>query len=134
MNSSSTDPTRNQLLSFGVTIALALVLIGAVKGHRMGETVTVDLLIAAGALFALACVVMPSVMSPLYRGWMRLAEGLGWINTRILLVVIFYLVVTPLGLLMRLFKRDPLDMARRDSYWTEPSASSYGERHFEKQF
>lgn len=130
----NSNPTDRDIAKFGGTIALVLVLIAAVKHHRSGASIWVDVLIAAAPIFAAACFFAPRMMEPVYRLWMRLAEALGWINTRILLILIFYLVVTPLGLLMRLFGRAPLDMARRDSYWTDPPKNSYGDRHYEKQF
>lgn len=73
--------------------------------------------------FAVALVV-PALMLPrsltyVHRGWMAVGEALGWINTRIILSVIFYALVTPMGILMRRFGRDP--MHRR----FEPDATTY---------
>ncbi len=74
-------------------------------------------------LFGLACLaaglVVPRTLGPVYRGWMRLGAVLGWINTRIILALLFYVVILPAGALMRLFGRDP--MARR----FEPTRESY---------
>ena len=67
----------------------------------------------------------------LYRLWMKFADALAWINTRILLIVIYYLVVTPTGFVMRLFGKSPLDTGGE---WRRPTPHSYGDRHFEKQF
>jgi hypothetical protein len=67
----------------------------------------------------------------LYRGWMKFADALAWINTRILLTVIYYLVVTPTGAVMRLFGKSPLDA---DGNWRRATPHSYGDKHFEKQF
>jgi Saxitoxin biosynthesis operon protein SxtJ len=135
VSSISTDPTRKQLRSFGLTMAGALVVVAAIRVWRRGNADDVALsAVIVAALFAIAGFIPTEPLAPVYRWWMRLAEGLGWINTRILLILIFYLVVTPLGLVMRLLRRPPLDMARRDSYWTEPPRNSYGDRHYEKQF
>jgi len=115
-------------------MAVAFAIVGAIRAWRRGfDGVAVAACVVA-ALFALSALIAPVMLAPVYRWWMRFAEILGWINTRILLILIFYLVVTPLGLVMRLFRRPPLDMARRDSYWTEPPRNSYGDRHYEKQF
>jgi multisubunit Na+/H+ antiporter MnhG subunit len=127
-------PTRRELTRFGGTIALVLVIAAVVRRHSAGDTLGVNILIAGAALFALACVVAPQPMSVVYRWWMHLAEALAWVNTRVLLIIIFYLVVTPVGLVMRLARRAPLDTAKKDSYWTEPPRSSYGDKHYEKQF
>jgi hypothetical protein len=128
-------PARRQLVTFGVTMAAAFALLTAVRIWRRGlDEVAVSALVVAG-LFALAAMLIPTALAPVYRGWMRLAGILGWINTRIILVIIFFLIVTPLGMLMRLFRRNPLESpGRNGSYWTEPPRSSYGDRHYEKQF
>src|SRR5512143_3235220 len=64
--------------------------------------------------------VRPSVLKPVYAAWMKAAFILGWINTRIILALLFYLVFTPIGLVMRLMRLDPLDRKLekdRPSYW-----------------
>ncbi|MGM0579215.1 MAG: SxtJ family membrane protein [Bacteroidota bacterium] len=59
--------------------------------------------------------------------WMKLAHILGWINTRILLSLIFYLFLTPIALFSRLFTKDPLRLK-------QPKDSNFEERnHLYKQ-
>lgn len=132
MSSSPTE--RKRLATFGATMAIAFSIVAAIRIWRRGlDGLAISFFVIA-ALFAFSALVVPVALAPIHRAWMRFAEVLGWINTRILLILIFYLVVTPLGLVMRLLRRAPLDMARRDSYWTEPPRNSYGDRHYEKQF
>ena len=78
--------------------------------------------LAAGGLAALA-LLFPAGLGPFYRGWMVLGHALGWVNTRLLLALVFFVVITPAGLLMRLFGRDP--MRRR----FEPGLASYRVPH-----
>jgi hypothetical protein len=55
-----------------------------------------------------------------YIFWMRLAFILGWINTRIILFIIFYLIFTPIGIVLRIFGIDLLDRKierDKESYW-----------------
>lgn len=61
----------------------------------------------------------PRRLTPLARGWLRLGHLLGHINTRIILGLVFFLLITPLALLMRLFGRDALRLKRTAarSYW-----------------
>ena len=127
----SSSPTER---AFGLTMSVAFAALTLLRLWRRGFDDVAILLAVVAALFATIALVAPRSLARIHRGWMRLAEALGWINTRILLILIFYLVVTPLGLIMRLFRRAPLDMARRDSYWTDPPKNSYGDRHYEKQF
>ena len=63
--------------------------------------------VALAVLLIVPGLVAPRILAPAYRLWMKLAEVLAWINTRILLGVVFYLVVTPIGLIMRLLGRGP---------------------------
>ena len=70
-------------------------------------------------LLVVPALVAPRILAPVYRVWMLLGEVLAWINTRIILGVVFYGVVTPIGLLMRLTGRDPM---RRQF---EPTGESY---------
>lgn len=134
MNSTSTELTRRTLISFALIVGGALLLIAAYQWRRGAPQWVWVTLIAVAAVLLIAALVAPSLLKPVYRGWMRLGEALGWVNTRILLTLIFFLVVTPIGLLMRLFGRSPIAVARRDSYWTDVERHSYGDRHLEKQF
>jgi len=75
-------------------------------------------------------------LGPVERGWMAVAMVLAWINTRIILTVLFALVFTPVGLVMRLL-RDPLNLKFRDgrsSYWIRRDAKSFERLQYERQF
>lgn len=74
--------------------------------------------IVAAALW-LTALIWPAALSYLHRGWTRLGLALGWVNTRVILTLLFTLTIVPLGLLMRLFGRDR--MARR----RDPSRTTY---------
>ncbi len=91
---------------------------------------------AAVVLFVLSRVAYP-IMKPIHIGWMTLAFALGWINTRILLGVFYYLIITPTGLLMRLFGKDLLDEKidrSATSYWKKRDLSKFDPRHIERTF
>jgi len=74
--------------------------------------------IIAGLLWVPALFI-PKALRPVYTTWMKIGHGIGWVNTRIILGLLFYVFVLPMGLIMRLFGKDP--MARK----TDKSASSY---------
>jgi hypothetical protein len=63
-------------------------------------------LIAAAILAAMA-LIFPASLRPVYTVWMRFADALGWVNTRIILSVIFFLIFFPAGMIMRMFN-DPM--------------------------
>lgn len=70
-------------------------------------------------LLLLAAWRAPQLLSPLARGWLRISHLLGALNTRIILALVFFLIITPLALSMRLFGRDALELKRKQakSYW-----------------
>ena len=75
--------------------------------------------LVVGILFLVPGLLAPRVLAPVYRIWMTVGEALGWVNTRILLGVVFYGLITPMGLIRRLRTEDP--MRRRH----DPAAQSY---------
>lgn len=60
------------------------------------------------AMLALPALVAPALLRPVHRAWVALAAVLAWVNTRVLLAVVFYLMIVPVGLAMRLVGHDPL--------------------------
>ncbi len=71
-----------------------------------------------GTVFILATV-LPIAIKPLYRAWMVFGGLAGWINTRIILWLLFYVLIMPIGLFMRLINKDPLKRK------LDPGAESY---------
>ena len=75
--------------------------------------------LAVGVVLLIPAVIVPGSLGPVYRVWMLVGEILGWINTRILLGVVFYGLITPMGLIRRRFGAN----AMRRPY--EPGAETY---------
>ena len=75
--------------------------------------------LAGAGLWLSAALLYPKMLAPLYKVWMAFGHVLGWINARIILALVFFLVVMPIGLVMRLFGKDFLRMRknRSGSYW-----------------
>ncbi len=108
------------LRKFGLTTGAIIVLLFAFFFPWVFDVATMPMWpwIIAGALW-LPALLMPAVLRPVYTTWMKIGHGIGWVNTRIILGVLFYVLVLPMGLIMRLFGNDP--MARK----RDESASSY---------
>lgn len=109
-----------ELRRFGITVAIPLALLaglGVWRGHLVLPIVLGGLAILLAGL----AVVAPNLLSPVHRVWMQVAYALGWFNTRVLLAIVYFLVMTPIGIVMRLLGRDPLDrrLGDRPSYWVE---------------
>ena len=108
------------LRKFGLTTGVIVVGLFAFLVPWIFDMATMPLWpwIVAGFLW-LPAMFIPGVLRPVYSIWMKFGHVIGWINTRIILGVLFYAMVLPMGLIMRLFGKDP--MARK----VDNSASSY---------
>ena len=86
-------------------------------------------LVVLGAIFPRALVV-PN------RLWMKLAEALSFVMTRVILGLVFFLVAMPIGLLRKLLGGDPLNRrgATTESYWRPYASRQNDRRHYEKMY
>ncbi len=127
------DPSPKVLRWFGVLLGLFFLLIGGVLTWRAGPgTATKVLFILAGVLPALYYLV-PPLRRPMYLGWIYLAWPIGIVLSFTLLAVIYYLILTPIGLVMRLVRRDPMQRgfdASADTYWIPRTRQPDPERYF----
>lgn len=89
----------------------------------------------AGLLLLLFGATAPGLLAPVHRAWMAFARMLGRVNTTIFLGIVFFLVLTPLGLAFRLTGRDELARRRRrPTGWVPYPERNRDRRHFEKMF
>ena len=129
-------PTRRELRNFCLVMAVGLGLFGLFAWYKEYETATLTLGGLAG-FFLLFGVVYPPLTRPVFWVWLILARILGYINTHVLLALVFYTMFTVIGVVMRLFGRDPMDRARqpeRDSYWQRRETPLLPHDHYERQF
>lgn len=91
---------------------------------------------ACGLLLILIGLISPAASRVFYKGWMRFAGVLGYVNSRILLSLMFYLVITPYGLVMRLFGRDTMNRrgAGKQSYWISRTKTRQDGPQYERLF
>jgi hypothetical protein len=101
--------------------------------HRTAAGV---LLSIPGALLVFLAAVAPALLAGPHRAWLKLAHVLGTINGFLFLSIVFFLILTPLGFVLRLFGRD--ELRRRgpapDSMWEPYPERNRDPRHFEKIF
>ena len=93
-------------------------------------------LFALAMLFALAAVVVPTVLAPLNRLWFRLGILLGRIISPIVLGIMFFLLITPVAVVARLCGRDALRIKRRrvTTYWVDREPKGPAPESFKNQF
>ncbi|MHC4596363.1 MAG: SxtJ family membrane protein [Planctomycetota bacterium] len=126
---------KSELRKFGITVGTFLGLLGGLFLWREKEYYFYFLIFSAALLFL--GTVAPILLRPIHKVWMILAVLLGWVMTRIILSVLFYLVVTPIGLLAKLFGKSRLNLAfdkSAESYWRFKDNTRQETSDYEKQF
>ena len=102
--------TKKTLRDFGLLIAGVALIFALWPLVFRGEGVRIWAA-SISAVFGLAGLAVPGVLKHVYRGWMKVGHVLGWVNTRILLGAVYYGLVVPMGLVMKLMGKDPMRRA-----------------------
>lgn len=87
-------------------------------------------------IFVLSHIAYP-IMKHFHLAWMTFAVALGWFWTRVFLSIFYYLIITPTGLLLRLFGKDLLDKKidkSAKSYWIKRDLSKFDPKHAARTF
>lgn len=119
---------------FGLIVGGVFVLLGLWWIYRGKFATAAYVLSAAGSALVLCGLVLPRLLTVPRRLWMKLAEALSYVSSRIILGVVFFLVLTPIGLVKRAMGWDPLQRrsGSRDTFW-QPYPER-NPRHYEKMF
>lgn len=131
----SIDSGPKKLREFAFVVGGVLCVLGVLLLWRGRENYPWFLF--PGLLLVATGVAVPVVLLPLQKTWMILAVLMGWVMGRVLLSILFYLVLTPLGLVLRLTGKDLLGLQRdpsKKSYWNIRSQSPHPPAGPEKQF
>jgi hypothetical protein len=100
--------TRKELRSFGLILAAGFFVIATLPVVFRHDAPG-PLAFYAAIVCALVAVFVPAVLRYVYPMWMMLGTILGWINSRIILTALFYVVVTPVRWMMRIAGNDPMN-------------------------
>jgi len=122
------------LRKFGITTAIIIaVLFGVIFPYLFDQSISI-IPWSISAVLILWALIIPKSLNPIYRIWMKIGLVLGWINTRIILGAVFYLIITPIGLFVRLIGKNPLNkpMTLTDSFRITSKPRS--KKHMEKPY
>ena len=130
------NPSRRDLAWFGAVLLLFFIVVGGVVGRALGSDVARHVVWGAGAVLALGYYAVPGWRRPMFVGWMYAAHPIGFVVSHLLLGLVYFGVITPIGLLVRAMGHDP--MTRRfdrsaTTYWVERQQVSDVKRYF-RQF
>ena len=119
---------------FGLIVGGVFVLLGLWWLYRGKFFTAAYIFSAAGSVLVLCGLVFPRLLTVPRKFWMKLAEGMSYVSSRIILAIVFFLVLTPIGLVKRAMGWDPLQRrsAPADTFWKPyPERNA---RHYEKMY
>ncbi len=130
------NPTRRQLTVFGLLWLAFFGILGGTSWWKSGSLAEAGVLWAVAVVIPAAGLIWPEVLRSVFLGMSFATFPIGWGASHVLLALVYYVVLTPIGLFRRFIANDP--MRRRfdrdvETYWTPHETEEGTERYF-KQF
>ena len=129
------DCSKSALKKFGFTFAVISFLISIIS--LINHSKFFFYFILAGLLLLVISISIPEVLKHVYKIWMTFALVLGIITTNLILTILFYAIITPIGLIIKLRGKNLLDLKfNKDSntYWNYRKIKEYKREYSERQF
>jgi hypothetical protein len=129
------DASPKKIRDFGITFLVVFALIGGLllyKGRSVGYAG-----FGLGVLFAVLGSWAPGALKAFYRAWMALALVIGFFMSRLILCMLYYCVLTPIGVIMRLLGKDLLDEQwdkEAPSYWIKKGKKPFDKEQYKKLY
>ena len=133
---------RSEQRNFGLVMAAAITIFGFIRWglHWRGADAMPPLpyyYLAVSAAFVFLALLLPAVLKPLFDVWIKIAIVLNWVVTHIILTAVFFFTVLPIGILMRLFGKPPLELVLDDdakTYWQDAEKHTDDTDRYTKQY
>ena len=122
--------------NFGLLFAGVFALLSAYAAYQGADTIKVYGWLIAGAVTGLIAVVAPNLLTPFNKAWMKLGDLMGKVVSPVVLGVIFFVLITPVAVIGRLFGRDELRLKRTNAntYWIDRVPPGPAGESFKNQF
>jgi fatty acid desaturase len=133
----NTNPTRRQLNHFGFIWLGFLVFFGAIAFFKSNSPMVARWLWVAAVVVPIVGWLVPPFMRLVFLGMSYLAWPIGFVVSHVVLAVVYYVVLTPIGLLTRLFGYDSMKKSfdpDAESYWIERSSDADDLKPYFRQF
>ena len=126
---------KSDLRKFGITVGIVFLIIAGFLFWKDKESFQIFLTI--GVVLCVVGIAIPIILKPIHWIWMIFATILGWIMTRVILSLLFFIILTPIGLISRLFGKQFLELKYNknlNTYWNFRETEQMKRENYEKQF
>ncbi len=127
--------TKKDLMKFGVSVGIVLLVISALLFWNEKNSYLYFSII--GILLTILGIFYPASLRPINKVWMSFAIVLGWVMTRVILIILFYIVLTPIGIIAKIFRKNFLELKidkSINSYWEVREKRNFEPSDFDNQF
>lgn len=124
------------LRQFGIALAGILTVFGAIHFFRR-RMILAQWFCGTGAVVMCLELSAPRMLKYVYSVFLKTAHAIGWFNTRVILIIIYFLLVTPIAVMMKIFGKDPLNRKIERNiltYWVKRPVPKALKEQLEKQF
>lgn len=128
---------KKDIRNFGIALAVILGAIGSYRFYYKRQWDVALWLYAGGGMVIILSFFAPLVIKPLYRIMTIVGYKIGWVNQRLILGILFYLLFTPIAVVFKLIGKDPLERkieVETNSYWIPRKESSSDKKKYEQQY
>lgn len=108
MKKQTTEINRKELRKFGITTGIIIALLFGLLLPWIFSRPIPRWPWGVSSVLIIWALIAPGTLKIVYSIWMCISHVLGYINTKIVLAIVFYLVFTPMGVLMKIFRKDPM--------------------------
>lgn len=124
------------LRQFGITLAVIFGILGA--AHFMKHRVVLSQwFLCIGIIMLCAGIFIPKTLKPLHFIFLKAAHAIGWFNTRVILMLIYFMLISPIAIIMRVFGKNTFNRRlQKDTltYWIKRRNLKPTREQLEKQF
>ena len=131
----SIKSAKKELKEFGILVGGISLILGFLLLWK--QRPAYPYFLGAGGVLLIFGLLLPGVLKPLQKVWMSIAVILGFFMSRIILFILFYLVITPMGLLTRIMGKDILDQKidkSKKTYWKDIRGIVKTKESYENQY
>jgi Saxitoxin biosynthesis operon protein SxtJ len=128
-------PRGRDLLVLGLSLPLIFGIVGFLVYSKLDAPSIAVGIWGFGTVLSLVFALVRPVRGTIYRAWMYAVFPIGWTVTHVVMALLFFAVITPVGLLLRLFGHDALTRrmdSKAESYWTQRPQPSSIDRYFQQ--
>lgn len=126
---------KKDIRNFGLFLAVLMGILGGISFYR--HSGAWPYLWGVGAYALITCLLIKPALRPVFKGAMWLGMKLNWVMTRVILTIFFFTLLTPLGILMRIFRADLLKRKfdpKAPTYWQPPKRPDFKPEYSERLF